>query len=233
VPDQLGFGSSDKPNIHYSFSLMAANTDSLLATLGIDKVNVIGHSMGGMLAARFALMYPSKVRRLILENPIGLEDYRAFVPFRTIDDQYAEELLADSASLKKYQQSYDPAWKPEYDQYVKAQYDAMQLPDFQIAAWASALTYDMIYQQPVLYELQNIKTMTLLIIGQEDRTVVGKKLLAPEIAQQHGQYPALGKKLQQQIKQSTLIELPGVGHIPHIQEPERFRTEVLRFLSWK
>src|SRR5436305_522728 len=54
VPDQVGWGQSDKPNIHYSFPLLAANTKKLLDTLGITKVHVIGHSMGGMLATRFA-----------------------------------------------------------------------------------------------------------------------------------------------------------------------------------
>lgn len=58
VPDQLGFGKSGKPNIHYSFSQMAANTMQLLNSLNIDKINIIAHSMGGMLATRFVLMYP-------------------------------------------------------------------------------------------------------------------------------------------------------------------------------
>ena len=69
VPDQVGWGKSDKPNIHYSFHLLAANTKQLLDTLGISTVHVVGHSMGGMLAARFALMYPQKVAKLVFENP--------------------------------------------------------------------------------------------------------------------------------------------------------------------
>ncbi|MEO7523161.1 MAG: alpha/beta fold hydrolase, partial [Ferruginibacter sp.] len=76
VPDQLGFGESDKPNIHYSFHQMAANSKALMDTLHIEKLILLGHSMGGMLAARFALMYPSHTEKLILENPIGLEDYK-------------------------------------------------------------------------------------------------------------------------------------------------------------
>src|SRR5438128_3168899 len=55
VPDQMGWGQSDKPNIHYSFSLLAANTKKLLDTLAIIKVHVLSHSIGGMLPTRFAL----------------------------------------------------------------------------------------------------------------------------------------------------------------------------------
>ena len=58
VPDQIGFGRSSKPNLHYSFHALAANTRKLLETLSVKEVTVVGHSMGGMLATRFALMNP-------------------------------------------------------------------------------------------------------------------------------------------------------------------------------
>lgn len=231
VPDQVGWGQSDKPNIHYSFHLLAANTKKLLDSLSVKKVHVVGHSMGGMLATRFALMYPETVDKLIYENPIGLEDYKTFVPYQPVDSQYASELKANFESLKKYQQSYYPQWKPEYDQYVTAQQAALQLPDFKQATWASALTYQMIYEQPVVYEFKNISRPTLIIIGQEDRTVVGKNLLSKQEAARHGNYPQLGKWLQKQIKNSKLVELPGVGHIPHVQEPKRFNEALLSFLG--
>jgi len=231
VPDQVGWGQSDKPNIHYSFHLLAANTKKLLDTLGISKVMVVGHSMGGMLATRFALMYPKAVEKLVYENPIGLEDYKTFVPYHSTDVQYNNELKASFESLKKYQQSYYPVWKPEYEQYVTAQYEALQIPDFKQATWASALTYQMIYEQPVLYEFKNVTAPTLIIIGQEDRTVVGKNLLSKEEAAKHGAYPQLGRWLKGQIKNSKLVELPGVDHIPHVQSLENFKKEVLTFLK--
>lgn len=233
VPDQVGWGASDKPNIHYSFHLLAANTKALLDSLRIQKVHVVGHSMGGMLATRFALMYPGTVDRLIYENPIGLEDYKTFVPYRSVDEQYAGELKATYESLKAYQKSYYPEWKAEYEPYVAAQYEALKHPDFQQATWASALTYQMIYEQPVVYEFRRISRPTLIIIGQEDRTVVGKNLLSKEAAARHGQYPQLGKMLQQQIKGSRLVELKGVGHIPHVQALPQFQQAVLAFLKKK
>src|SRR5205085_2259847 len=159
----VGWGRSDKPDIHYSFHLLVANTKKLLDTLGINKVIVVGHSMGGMLATRFALMYPQSVEKLVYENPIGLEDYKTFVPYQSTDVQYSNELKANLESLKKYQQSYYPVWKPEYEQYVTAQYEALQTPNFQQATWASALTYQMIYEQPVLYEFKNITAPTLIM----------------------------------------------------------------------
>lgn len=231
VPDQVGWGKSDKPNLHYSFHMLAANTKKLLDTLGITNVSVIGHSMGGMLATRFAMMYPQTVAQLIYENPIGLEDYKTFVPYQSIDVQYANEAKANYESIKKYQQSYYPEWKPEYEAYIAAQYEALQIPDFKQATWASAVTYQMIYEQPVVYEFKNIMQPALIIIGQADRTIVGKALLAKEAAAAHGNYPQLGRWLQGQIKGSLLVELEGVGHIPHIQTPEDFKKQVLAFLN--
>ena len=233
VPDQVGWGLSDKPNIHYSFHLLGFNTKGLLDSLGIKKTHVVGHSMGGMLATRFALMYPKTVDKLIYENPIGLEDYRTFVPYRTVDEQYAGELKATYESLKNYQKTYYPEWKQEYEPYVAAQYEALQYPDFQQATWASALTYQMILEQPVAYEFRKISQPTLIIMGQEDRTVVGKNLLSKEEAARHGLYPQLGRMLQQQIKGSRLVELKGIGHIPHIQSLPQFQQAVLAFLKKK
>ena len=76
APDQIGWGKSSKPDIHYSFQSLASNTLRLLDRLKVDRIILIGHSTGGMLAIRFARSYPDRVERLILEDPIGLEDFR-------------------------------------------------------------------------------------------------------------------------------------------------------------
>jgi pimeloyl-ACP methyl ester carboxylesterase len=231
VPDQIGWGKSDKPVIHYSFPLLANNTKKLLDTLGVTKVTVVAHSMGGMLATRFAVMYPNTVSKLVLENPIGLEDYSLFVPYQSTDKLYANEKQATYESLKKYQQSYYPIWKPEYEQYVQAQLDATLIGNKDTNALVSALTYQMIYEQPVVYYFDKIKAPTLLIIGQEDRTVVGKNLLNDEQKMQYGQYPALGRKTKNDIKNATLVEVPGVGHIPHVQVLSIYLNHLLSSLK--
>lgn len=231
VPDQVGWGRSDKPIIHYSFHLLARNTALLLDSLKIKTILLAGHSMGGMLAARFAMTYPGRVEKLVLENPIGLEDYKRFVPYRTTEKLTSNELNASYASYKKYQQSYYPAWKPAYEQYVEAQAEALTDPGFPAIAKVNALTYQMIYEQPVCYEWDRIKCSTLLIIGQADRTVVGKDELDEEQKKIYGQYPSLGKKTKSQIRNSMLSELPGIGHIPHIQDTELFCRQLLSFIQ--
>jgi Predicted hydrolases or acyltransferases (alpha/beta hydrolase superfamily) len=231
VPDQPGWGRSDKPDLHYSFHILASATRMLLDTLKVQKMVLVGHSMGGMLAARFAMMYPDKVEKLVLEDPIGLEDYKRFVPYQPLDLLYQKEKSATYESYKKYQQTYYPQWKPEYEQYVQAQAEALQNPDFAKTAWVNALTYQMIYEQPVCYEWDRINAPTLLIIGSEDRTVVGKALLPEEERDKYGQYPALAKKAKELIPNAVLVELPGIGHIPHIQDPPQFQQILLTFIQ--
>ena len=93
APDQIGFCKSTKPERYqYSFQQLAANTHALLASLGARSVVLIGHSTGGMLAARYALMYPDEVSALVLVNPIGLEDWKALgVPALTVDQWIERE----------------------------------------------------------------------------------------------------------------------------------------------
>jgi pimeloyl-ACP methyl ester carboxylesterase len=230
VPDQIGWGKSDRPDLHYSFQMLAENNKALLDSLHIEKVTVLGHSMGGMLAVRFALMFPNITEKLILEDPIGLEDYKTFVPYKSLEEAFQKEKSATYESYKKYQQGYYPKWKPEYEQYVQAQAQDLQSKNFDAIAWNNALTYQLIYTQPVVYELKNLKMPTLLIVGSEDRTIVGKGYLSDSVKNQHGNYPALAQHAKQQIPNCTLVILPGVGHIPHVQQPQKFKEAVYKFL---
>lgn len=223
VPDQIGFGKSSKPFIHYSFHQLAAWNKQLLDTLGVQKASILGHSMGGMLATRFALLYPDRTEKLLLENPIGLEDYKAFVPYVTTEQQYKTELKATAESIKNYyQSSYFTAWKPEYDELVRIAAGVTFSADYPRWAKVAAMTFTMIYEQPVVHEFVNIKVPTVLFIGKEDRTIVGKGLLSKEQQALHGQYQLLGKQTAAKIYGSKLIEFDNVGHIPHLENPTEF-----------
>jgi pimeloyl-ACP methyl ester carboxylesterase len=223
VPDQIGFGKSSKAFIHYSFHLLARFNKNLLDTLGIKKVTILGHSMGGMLATRFTLMYPERVEKLLLEDPIGLEDYRTFVPYQSAEDDYKAELKTSYESVKKYYKtSYFTSWKPEYDYLVKIGAGVNKSADFPRYAKVAALTFEMIYEQPVCYEFSLIKVPTVLFIGKEDKTIVGKALLSDEEKAKHGQYKILGPETAKKIPGCKLIEFDNCGHIPHIEVPEKF-----------
>jgi pimeloyl-ACP methyl ester carboxylesterase len=228
VPDQIGFGRSSKPFIHYSFHQMARWNKMLLDTLGITKASILGHSMGGMLATRFALLYPQKTEKLLLENPIGLEDYRNFIPYITTEEQYKNELKATAESVRKYyQSSYFTVWKPEYENLVKVAAGVTKSAEFPRSAMVAAMTFTMIYEQPVVHEFINVRVPTILFIGVEDKTIVGKALLSPDQQVLYGKYRFLGKQTASRIPGAKLIEFQACGHIPHIEVPTEFNVALL------
>lgn len=234
IPDQIGFGKSSKPkNYQFSFSQLAENTKAVLDELHIDKTIVLGHSMGGMVATRFTLLYPERVQQLVLENPIGLEDYKTFASYQSIDQAYQSELKNTAESYKNYQLKfyYDNKWKSEYQPWLDLIAGWTLHPDYPKVAWDAALTSDMIYNQPVCYEFKNIKAPTLLIIGTRDRTAIGKDRAPKELQPEMGQYQELGKKTQQQIPGSRLVEIENVGHLPHIEVYDTFWKALYDFIK--
>jgi pimeloyl-ACP methyl ester carboxylesterase len=231
VPDQLGFGKSSKPELAYSFHQMATETRDLLDQLNVRQVAVVGHSMGGMLAARFARLFPERTTHLVLENPIGLEDYRFKVPYRPTEALVEGNLRATEAALRQYQQGYYVKWKPEYEAYVQVQYRWTLSGEYPRLARSAALTEQMIYQQPVVHEFPLIQAPTLLAIGAEDRTVVGRNRVDAQTLKTLGQYPALARAAARAIPNARLELWPGVGHIPHFEAPERFHAALLGFLG--
>ncbi|MDR6457155.1 pimeloyl-ACP methyl ester carboxylesterase [Chryseobacterium vietnamense] len=234
IPDQIGFGKSSKPHAYqFSFSQLAENTKAVLDELKIDKTIVLGHSMGGMVATRFTLLYPEKVQKLILENPIGLEDYKTFASYQTIDQAYQSELKNTAETYKNYQLKfyYDNKWKEEYQPWLDLIAGWTLHKDYPQVAWDAALTSDMIYNQPVCYEFKNIKVPTLLIIGTRDRTAIGKDRAPKELQSKMGQYQELGKKTQREIAGSKLVEIENVGHLPHIEVYPKFMEALSDFIQ--
>jgi pimeloyl-ACP methyl ester carboxylesterase len=231
VPDQVGFCKSTKPERYqYSFHQLAANTRALLSVHQIARTTVIGHSMGGMLAARYALMYPDAVEQLVMVNPLGLEDWKAEgVPYATIDQGYRNELETSFDRIKDYQLKfyYNNRWKPEYDRWVAMLAGMYAGAGKERVAWNQALTSDMIYSQPVVYEFDRIRVPVLLMIGGTDRTAPGANRAAPELARRLGNYPELGRRTARTIPGASLIEFPELGHSPQVEASDRFHKALL------
>jgi pimeloyl-ACP methyl ester carboxylesterase len=230
IPDQIGFNKSSKPAIDYTFDLLAANTARLLDSLHIAKVALLGHSTGGMLAAHFTKLHPDRVTNLILEDPVGLEDYRDLIPAQSTERLFQDELQMTNQAYRELIKRYFVTWRPEFEAFAKLRERIALSGEFPRWAKASALTYQMIYHHPVRAEYRDIKTPTLLIIGQQDRTVVMRKYASPDAQQKLGQYPKLAREAVKDLPHGELLEIPQVGHLPHLEVPDRFTQAVLEFL---
>ena len=235
APDQIGFCKSTKPSFYqFTFQQLARNTHALLGSLGIARATLIAHSTGGMIAVRYALMYPAETEQLVLVNPIGLEDWKAKgVPSISIDDWYARELKVSEDSIRHYEQEtyFSGHWSAEYEPWVQMYAGLNRGPGKQLVAWNSALIYDMIYTQPVFYELENIAVPTLLMIGDKDNTAIGKDVAPAAIRETLGHYAELGKRAAGRIRGAQLVEFPELGHAPQIQDPQAFHQALLNRLA--
>ena len=164
--DRLGYGRSSKPDIHYNLHMPARHTKQLLDHLGIDRVAVLGHSMGGMVATRFTSTYPETTTHVVMANQIGLTDPRHGREW--IDPQQAyEDVLGTSyqSVLRGHRRYYPRGWKPEYLHWVWVQYGLTLGGDWPRMARIRAAQRMILFEDPVVHEWQYIKTKALVIGG--------------------------------------------------------------------
>lgn len=225
IPDQIGFGKSSKPDSYqYSFGQLALNTKALLDNLNIKKFDLVGHSMGGMLATTFAVNYTKLVNKLILINPIGLEDYGKYVEFKDVNFFYKRELGKTLDKAINYQKNnyYDGKWSSEYEKLLIPLKGMLAGEDWKIVAWNNALTYGPIFSENIVDRFSQIECRTFLIIGTRDKTGPGRGWLKEGVTRKLGEYKELGKSTKDIIKGSILIELDGLGHMPQYEDYNAF-----------
>ena len=234
IPDQIGFGKSSKPtDYQYSFAALASNTRALLNHLGILESIVVGHSMGGMLAARFALMFPESSKRLVLINPIGLENYLAYVNYSDVGTLYQNELKKTPEKIISYQKRfyYDGDWSDEYQQHAEFLQGWTVGPDRVELAKISALTLDMIFTHPVIEEFNQLQIPTALILGTRDRTAPGRANKKQGVDRELGRYDLLGDEVKARNSAIEVMELKNIGHLPHIEDFDCFQKAFINAIE--
>lgn len=233
APDQVGFCKSSKPaGYQYSFHALAELTRGLLAQAGVNKVVLVGHSTGGVLGVRFALLHPELVERLVLVNPLGLNDTLAEgVPYADLGKLRAEEAKTGAASIKAYQLKnyYNGVWRAEYDRWVAMLAGQYASADGDKVREAQARLSDMIQTQPVAAELGRLAVPTTLIIGQTDKTAF-RASSAPDPARVR-MVPQAAEDAVKRIPGGTLVRLDGLGHSPQVEDPKRFQQVLLAALE--
>jgi len=234
APDQIGFCKSSKPRgYQFSFQALAQNTRALLASLGVGKAIMVGHSTGGMLAARYALMFPDATEALVMVNPVGLEDGKALgVPAPSVDQWRAREAGLTADKIRAYERAtyYAGGWKPGYDKWVEMLAGLAQGPGHDVFADVTARIDDMILTQPVVYEFPLIRVPTLLMIGEKDTTAIGKDFAPKDVQAKLGHYAELGPRARDAIPGARLVTFPDAGHAPQIQDAEAFDRALIEGL---
>lgn len=216
--DRLGYGRSSKPLIHYNLHIPARNTKALLDELGLGRVAIVGHSMGGMVATRFASTYPDVTSHVVMVNQIGLTDSRPGRQWTDPEDAYRSVLEGTTyrSVLAGHRRYYPNGWRDEYLPWVMYQYGLTLGGDWPRMARVRASQRRILFEDPVVHEWQYIGTKALVIGGSEDRLV--------------RDYPAAARNVAEQLQNAELVLFPGAGHSPHFEIPDEFHAELIRFL---
>jgi pimeloyl-ACP methyl ester carboxylesterase len=233
APDQIGFGKSSKPGFAYSFDAMARATIALLDSLHVARFDLVGHSMGGMLAVRIARAYGSRIDHLVLYSPIGLEDYRFYAPPVT-DEEFAERERALTADAYRNQLMTNYALSlpaAAIEPFVQLREKIRESGEYPRWLKSFVASYQMIYAQPVAYEIPLIDRPTLFIMGANDHNAPGRPFAPPELRDKMGQNAALAQALAARMPNAKVEVFEGVGHLAHLEATQRFNATLLNFLG--
>ena len=233
VPDQVGFGKSSKPSTALSFDMLARHTAALLDHLQLDRVDIVAHSMGGMLAVRFARSYPDRVGRIVLEAPIGLEDYRIFVPpVETERIMADEDKLTPDAYRRQLVTNYSLTLPPDaITPFIESR---MRIKDSaEYPRWLRAFvnSYQMIWSQPVLNEIPLLKQPVLFVMGGNDHNAPGRAYAPMEVRAKMGDNAKLARELAARMANAKIEVFEGIGHVVHLEATARFNASMLAFLD--
>jgi 2-hydroxy-6-oxonona-2,4-dienedioate hydrolase len=215
--DMVGNGFSDKPDADYEIPLYTDHALAVMDAFGIERASFAGTSLGSWVAARVAVDHPRRVDKLLLMSTAGLVGT-------------AENMARIRA--QRTQAVDDPSWES-----IKAMFDHLiadernRLPD--LIALRQA-----IYRLPEMKEaihhilvLQDADTRARNLIPEDQWRGIGAPTLVIASGQDFSEYESTSRRVATLIPNARLVEMPGVKHWPHFEDPERFNALAIEFLQ--
>jgi triacylglycerol lipase len=213
--DLPGFGESEKPRDRdYAPSDQVAYLHAIVGALGLESFHLGGNSMGGLIAAKYTVAYPAKVESLWLLAPAGVGSGPTgdlanlkpgdHVPLLARSVEETERVLALAASKPPY---IPRALKRALAERGAADYDLHMRVFYEInEEWAA---------EPLEKATARMQTPTRIVWGEED-------LLLPV---------ADADALHAAMPNSSVLRLPGIGHVPMLESPQTVAEDYLAFAA--
>jgi pimeloyl-ACP methyl ester carboxylesterase len=233
VPDQIGFGKSSKPTGDLHFDTLARNTVTLLDHLKIAQADIVAHSLGSMLGVRIARAYPDRVSHLVLTAPIGLEDYRLYVPPTPTEKilENEDKLTADGYR-KQLETNYALKLPPDQvTPFIDARFNIKGSAEYPRWLRAFVASAQLIYREPVAHEIPLITQPTLFIMGADDHNAPGRPNAPEALRAKMGQNAELAKAFAAKMPNGRAEVIPDTGHLVFLEAPAKYNELLLGFLA--
>src|SRR5947209_7753414 len=233
VPDQIGFGKSSKPSADLHFDTLARNTVALLDRLQIARADIVAHSLGGMLGVRIARAYPDRVGHLLLAAPIGLEDYRLYVPPTSTEMILEnEDKLTAEGYRKQLETNYSLKLPPDQvTPFIDARFNIKGGSEYPRWLRAFVSSAQMIYREPVVHEIPLITQPTLFAMSSDDHNAPGRPNAPEALRGKMGQNAELAKSLASLMPDARAEVIPDTGHLVFLEAPVKYDELLLGFLG--
>lgn len=213
VPDQIGFGQSDKPIMNYRVATLVEFLDQFYKKLSIEKATLVGNSLGGWTAASFAISHPEKVDKLLLVDAAGYTAKRWGGPELT-KELYSVLNPSTTADLKRAMSAVFYNKAIITDAFIESAFASkLKKGDSQtINAFIDSVLRGDDYIDD---KVKTITAPTLVIWGREDG-------LTPL---------AMGEAFAQDIPGAQRLIIEKCGHVPQLEKPAEFNAGLLKFLE--
>jgi pimeloyl-ACP methyl ester carboxylesterase len=233
VPDQIGFGKSSKPSADLHFDTLARNTITLLDHLQIAKADIVAHSLGGMLGVRIARAFPDRINHLLLAAPIGLEDYRFYVPPTPTEKILeSEDKLTADGYRKQLETNYSLKLPPDQvTPFIDARFNIKGSSEYPRWLRAFVSSAQMIYREPVVHEIPLITEPTLFVMGADDHNAPGRPNAPEALRPKMGHNAELAQALAAKMPDARAEVLADAGHLVFLDQPQKFNELMLAFLA--
>ncbi|HHB2054178.1 2-succinyl-6-hydroxy-2,4-cyclohexadiene-1-carboxylate synthase [Bacillus cereus] len=219
VVDLVGHGKTESPEdvAHYDIRNVALQMKELLDYLHIEKVHILGYSMGGRLAITMACLYPDYVHSLLLENcTAGLEDEADRKERREKDDRLADKIEREGIEIFVSMWENIPLFETQ-KRLAKNVQEAVRKERLanNPKGLANSLRGMGTGAQPSWWdELKNLKIPVLLMNGEYDE-----------------KFFRILKNIEKCMSDAKFVKIHGAGHAIHVEQPEKFDTIVKGFLK--
>jgi pimeloyl-ACP methyl ester carboxylesterase len=225
APDLLGHGQSDKPRADYSVAAYANGMRDLLTVLGVERVTIVGHSLGGGVAAQFAYQFPERCERLVLVGSGGVS--RSVSPvLRLVASPLADIVLP---ALRR----------PFVDLAAVALAEFLRRSPLDLGRDADDVQRvltglpDAAARQAFVRTLRSAVDWRGQVVTMLDRSYLAESMPTQLMWGAHDAIIPVGHGYlaHKSLPGSRLEVFEEAGHFPHRQDPDRFIAVLRRFLE--